>query len=88
MYNENNSQSFIVMRNCVTELYSMDTVASYQHAFVYIRQLAIHVRNAMTSMTETEYAHLIVLSVASTPCTTGSSSTASACGPTWFASPR
>ena len=88
MYNENNSQSFIVMRNCVTELYSMDTVASYQHAFVYIRQLAIHVRNAMTSMTETEYEHFTVLSVASTPCTTGSSSTASACGPTWFASPR
>ena len=54
MYNENNSQSFIVMRNCVTELYSMDTVSSYQHAFVYIRQLAIHVRNAMTSMTEAE----------------------------------
>lgn len=53
-YNDNNSQSFVVMRNCVTELYSMDTVASYQHAFVYIRQLAIHVRNAMTSMTETE----------------------------------
>ena len=43
------------MRNCITELYSMDTVTAYQHAFVYIRQLAIHIRNAMTSMTETEY---------------------------------
>ena len=47
------------MRNCVTELYSMDTVTAYQHAFVYIRQLAIHIRNAMTSMTETEYSNLV-----------------------------
>ena len=57
-YNELTHQAFVVMRNCVTELYSMDTVTAYQHAFVYIRQLAIHIRNAMTSMTETEYVYL------------------------------
>ena len=43
-------ERFVVMRNCVTELYSMDPVSGYQHAFVYLRQLAIHVRKAMTSM--------------------------------------
>lgn len=35
------------MSNCVVEIYGVDFVASYQHAFVYIRQLAIHLRNAI-----------------------------------------
>jgi nucleolar complex protein 2 len=34
------------MCNCVVELYGIDFVSSYQHAFVYIRQLAVHLNNA------------------------------------------
>lgn len=43
------------MATSVVELYSLDYVAAYQHAFVYIRQLAIHLRNSIQQKTKTAY---------------------------------
>jgi nucleolar complex protein 2 len=40
---------------CVVELYGQDMEASYQHAFVYIRQLAGHLRNAMNIKSKESY---------------------------------
>ncbi|KAL7554176.1 hypothetical protein ACHAWF_017582 [Thalassiosira exigua] len=39
------------MGNCVVELYGLDYASSYQHAFVYVRQLALHLRSATTKRT-------------------------------------
>mmetsp|Transcript_3047 Transcript_3047/g.6747 ORF Transcript_3047/g.6747 Transcript_3047/m.6747 type:complete len:880 (-) Transcript_3047:141-2780(-) len=60
------------MGNCIVELYGLDYASSYQHAFVYIRQLALHLRNALMKQTEEsratvlcwQYVHCLKLWVA------------------------
>lgn len=39
--------SINLMKNSASELYALDSTASYQQAFSFIRQLAIHLRNAL-----------------------------------------
>jgi len=39
------------MGNCIVELYTLDYASAYQHAFVYVRQLALHLRSAMMKRT-------------------------------------
>ncbi|KAI0789169.1 Noc2-domain-containing protein [Abortiporus biennis] len=47
--------SINLMKNTASELYTMDHAAAYQHAFGYIRQLAIHLRNSMRMKTKEGY---------------------------------
>lgn len=49
------------MQRTLTEMYSLDTQATYQHAFIYIRQMAIHLRNAMTMKKKVGFDYMYVL---------------------------
>ncbi|KAI9025984.1 Noc2p family-domain-containing protein [Phycomyces nitens] len=44
-----------LMRNLAVELYGINQVLSYQQAFAYIRQLAVHLRGAMQLKTKESY---------------------------------
>lgn len=47
--NEATLPHHVLLGNCVVELYGLDLSSSYQHAFIYIRQLAIAIRKTITS---------------------------------------
>ncbi|CAG8674807.1 12863_t:CDS:10, partial [Cetraspora pellucida] len=44
--------SINLMSNCAVEMYGIDLKSSYQSAFNYIRQLAIHLRNSTNNQSE------------------------------------
>ncbi|KAI9435594.1 Noc2-domain-containing protein [Lactarius indigo] len=47
--------SITFMKNSASEIFCLDHQAAYQHAFGYIRQLAIHLRNSMKLKTKDSY---------------------------------
>jgi len=47
--------SINLMKNSASELYAADHAASYQHAFGYVRQLAVHLRNSMKVKSKEAY---------------------------------
>ncbi|KAJ7260970.1 Noc2p family-domain-containing protein [Mycena haematopus] len=47
--------SINLMKNSASEVFSLDPTVAYQHAFGYIRQLAIHLRNSMKVKTKEAY---------------------------------
>lgn len=53
---EQSRSAVATMAKCIVELLGNDLVAAYQHAFVYIRQLAIHLRNAIKNKSKDAYA--------------------------------
>ncbi|KLO16607.1 Noc2-domain-containing protein [Schizopora paradoxa] len=47
--------SINLMKNSASELFCADHASSYQHAFMYIRQLAVHLRNSMKVKSKEAY---------------------------------
>ncbi|KAH0833969.1 Noc2-domain-containing protein [Lanmaoa asiatica] len=47
--------SINLMKNSASEIFCLDHATAYQHAFGYIRQLAIHLRNSMKTQTKDAY---------------------------------
>jgi len=45
----------VFMQNCLIEIFAMDRDLTYQYGFVYIRQMAIHLRNAIAMKKKDSY---------------------------------
>ena len=43
------------LSDCVVDIYGLDFTSTYQHSFVYIRQLAIHLRNTISVKVKDAY---------------------------------
>ena len=54
--------SINLMKNSAAELYSADQSATYQHAFGFVRQLAVHLRNSMKVKSKVSPIHLSQIS--------------------------
>ncbi|KAN0047668.1 hypothetical protein ACTA71_002053 [Dictyostelium dimigraforme] len=46
------------MCNCVIEIYGLDFASSYRSAFVYVRQLAVHLRNSLNTNTKESFQNI------------------------------
>ncbi|KAG9449998.1 hypothetical protein H6P81_009963 [Aristolochia fimbriata] len=53
--NASKLQHIQFLANCVTELYGVDLACAYQHAFVFIRQLGMILRDALTVKTKESF---------------------------------
>ena len=53
--NAHNASGIQMMIDSLTDLYLLDQKMSYQHAFLYIRQMAIHLRTALTAKVKEAY---------------------------------
>ena len=47
--------SINLMKNSASEIYTIDQATAYGHAFGYIRQLAVHLRNSIKTKTKDSY---------------------------------
>ena len=47
------------MASCITELWGLDPEASYMHAFAFIRQLAVTLRNALNTKTKDSFLEVL-----------------------------
>ena len=58
-FTEVNANAIMFMIQSVVELYKVDNMMAYQHSFLFIRQLALHLRQALVKKTMEHTKHLV-----------------------------